>query len=180
MTPLLGMNAKVYIISDWDTARSSWGDDDGFGYAAGPAPSELDAEIDTVNDTVDTSLTRGQANATTRGNNGWKATLGTLKDAEVRFKCVYDFTNLGFTVLMQVYSLGVNVAVAVLDGDKDNAGTAGIWADWQVVSAVKSEPMEEVQTVEFTLKPALTDVPPELVYVPGIGPSDFFPNVTTP
>ncbi|MHB8973306.1 MAG: hypothetical protein ACYC3X_24050 [Pirellulaceae bacterium] len=46
-------------------------------------------EIKNVRD-VTLSLETGEADATTRGNNGWRATVATLKDGSVEFDMVWD------------------------------------------------------------------------------------------
>lgn len=43
------------------------------------------------------SLETGEADVTTRANSGWRATVGTLKEASVEFEMVWDTADAGFT-----------------------------------------------------------------------------------
>ncbi len=52
-----------------------------------------------LNNTKDVtlSLETGEADVTTRANNGWRATVATLKEATVEFEMVWDTADAGFT-----------------------------------------------------------------------------------
>jgi hypothetical protein len=58
------------------------------------------AEITNVKD-LTVSLEKAEADASTRANNGWRATVGTLKDASIEFT-VLNFMALG-TVTPSLY-----------------------------------------------------------------------------
>jgi hypothetical protein len=63
--------------------------------------------------------------------------------------------------LMAAYLTNSIAAFYIASGDKVTSGTQGLWADFQVHTASKTENLEEGQMITFTLKPTLTDVPPE-------------------
>ena len=42
------------------------------------------------------SLEAGEADVTTRGNDGWRAIVATLKEASVEFEMVWDTGDAGF------------------------------------------------------------------------------------
>ena len=43
------------------------------------------------------NLETGEADVSTRANNGWRATVGTLKDASLEFAMVWDTGDTDFT-----------------------------------------------------------------------------------
>jgi hypothetical protein len=46
---------------------------------------------------VTLNLEAGEADVTTRGNNGWRATVPTLKEASVEWEMVWNTADAGFT-----------------------------------------------------------------------------------
>lgn len=164
--PKLGLDAKIYYLSNGTAgtvgSRSSWGTAT-LGISGGAAPANL-TEITSARNVTPT-INKGQADVSTRGNNGWKATLGTLKDASLELEAIYDMTDLGQLLLVQSFFTNANVPIAALDGSKSTVGVYGLWADWQVVDLNKGEPLEEGQTATYTLKPGLSSVAPEWVKV---------------
>lgn len=162
----LGLDAKVYYLSNGTAGvvgtRTSWGNTTN-GITGAAAPNNL-LEITSARNVTPT-ISKGQADVSTRGNNGWKATLGTLKDATVEVECVYDLADPAQQLLISSFMTNANVPIAALDGDKATVGVMGLWADMQVVDLNKGEPLEEGQTVSYTLKPGLSSVAPQWVKV---------------
>ncbi len=157
----LGMNGKMYYLGSG--TRASWGTPDADGIHGGAAPSGL-TEMGNVRD-VTLNLEEGEADVTTRANNGWRATEPTLKEGSVEFEMAYDPGDAGFTKVLGAWLNRTAVAMAILDADKDLVGTMGLWADFKVISFSKGEPLEEGQMVSVTIKPAYSDVAPEWVKV---------------
>jgi hypothetical protein len=121
-------------------------------------------ELGNVRD-VTLNLEEGEADVTTRANNGWRATEPTLKEGSVEFEMVYDPGDMGFTKVLGAWLNRTALPMAILDGDQDEVGTMGLWADFKVISFSKSEPLEEGQMVSVTVKPAYSTVAPEWVKV---------------
>ena len=46
---------------------------------------------------VNLNLSTGEADITTRANNGWKATAATLKEGSIEFEMLWKPTDAGFT-----------------------------------------------------------------------------------
>ena len=44
---------------------------------------------------------KGEADVTTRASNGWRATVGTLKDGSVEFEMVWDTEDESFTAIQE-------------------------------------------------------------------------------
>ena len=123
----LGMNAKLYY---------------------GTAGSLATTEMTNVQD-VTLNLETGEADVTTRGNSGWRATAATLKTGSVEFKMIWDTGDAGFTAIKTAYFNATAIALAVLDA----TGGEGLDADFTVTNFSRSEPLEEAITVSVTVKP---------------------------
>ncbi len=157
----LGMNGKMYYLASGE--RATWGPADADDIHGGAAPSGL-TELGNVRD-VTLNLEEGEADVTTRANNGWRATEPTLKDGSVEFEMAYDPADAGFVRILGAWLKRTPVPMAILDAAKDVVGTMGLWADFKVISFSKSEPLEEGQMVSVTIKPAYSAVAPEWVKV---------------
>lgn len=157
--PKLGFNARLYYLGSG--TRATWGAADSDGVHVGAAPASL-AIVSGVRDNTAT-LEKGEADVTTRDNDGWEATQTTLKKASIEFDLIYDPTKASHKALLKSYLSSTTIAIAALDGDKATAGVEGLWADFVVTTFTKAEQLQEGQSVSVTLKPALSDVPPEWV-----------------
>jgi hypothetical protein len=114
---------------------------------------------------VTLNLETGEADVTTRGNNGWKATVSTLKDASIEFEMVWDTSDAGFTAIKNAY-FG-NSAIALLALDKDAAGGQGLDADFMITNFTREEPLDAAITVKVTAKPTLSTRAPQWHTVSG-------------
>ena len=122
-------------------------------------------EIDNVKD-VTLNLETGEADVTTRANNGWRATAATLKDGSVEFEMVWDTADAGFTAIQEAYFDNTSIEFAVMDGDIATSGTQGLRATMAVTNFSRNEPLEEAITVSVTIKPTYADNAPEWMEVP--------------
>ncbi len=136
----LGMEAKLYY---------------------GPAGVLAPTELTNVKD-VTLNLEKGEADVTTRANQGWRAMVGTLKEGAVEFEMVWDTADAGFQAIKNAYFNNTPVALAILDGP----GGSGLDADFSITNFSRSEPLEEAITVSVTAKvtystraPAWIDAP---------------------
>lgn len=111
------------------------------------------------------NLEKGQADVTTRGNNGWKASVGTLKDGGIEFEMVWDTEDEGFTAIRDAYLNDTALELAVMDGDITVAGSQGLRASFVVTNFSRKEPLEEGISVSVTLKVAYSDNAPEWMTV---------------
>ena len=115
---------------------------------------------------VTLNLEKGEADVTTRANNGYRATATTLKDASVEFEMVWDPDDAGFTALRQAFFNNASIGILILDGAVTAAGSQGLVADMEVVNFSRNEPLQETVTVSVTLNPAYSDEPPRWVVLP--------------
>ena len=133
----LGMEAKLY-----------------YGTAGATATTELTNVKD-----VTLNLETGEADVTTRGNQGWRATVATLKNGSVEFEMIWDTGDAGFTAIQQAYFNNTAIALAILDG----ANGEGLDADFSITNFTRNEPLEEAMTVSVTAKPTYSTRAPAWV-----------------
>ena len=122
------------------------------------------AEITNVRD-VTLNLEAGEADVTTRGNNGWRATVATLKDGSIEFEMVWDSDDDDFTAIRDAFLNKTSVEMAVMDGSMATSGSQGLRASFMVTSFSRNEPLEEAITVSVTAKPTYSTNPPEWMTV---------------
>ncbi len=104
-------------------------------------------ELSNVKD-VTLSLETGEADITTRANSGWRATVGTLKEASVEFEMVWDTADAGFTAIKDAFFNNTEIGLQVLDG----AAGSGLEADFSITNFSRNEQLEEALTVSVTAK----------------------------
>lgn len=117
---------------------------------------------------VTLNLETGEADVTTRGNNGWRATVGTLKDASIEFEMVWDTADDDFTSLKDAFFNGTAIELAVMDGLITANGSQGLRAVCRIINFSRSEPLEEAITVSVTAKPTYSVSPPSWLTVSGL------------
>ncbi|MCI0333698.1 MAG: phage tail protein [Planctomycetes bacterium] len=115
------------------------------------------------------NLETGEADVTTRGNAGWRASLGTLKDASIEFEMVWNSEDVDFVVFKDAFFAGDPIELLVMDGEASSPESQGLQALCQIISFTRSEALEEAITVSVTAKPTYSGTPPAWV----LGPIEF-------
>ena len=110
---------------------------------------------------VTLNLEKGEADVTTRGNAGWKATVGTLKEGSIEFEMIWDPDDEGFTAIEDAYFNDTVIGIAVMTGAITEGGSKGLWADCAVLDFSRDESLEEAITVKVTVKPTYSANAPE-------------------
>jgi hypothetical protein len=118
---------------------------------------------------VTLNLETGEADVSTRGNVGWRATAGTLKDASIEFEIMWDTEDYHFSALQDAFFSGTPFELLVMDSDASEAGSQGLQATCQIINFTRSEALEEAITVSVTAKPTYSGSPPAWV----LGPIEF-------
>ncbi len=121
-------------------------------------------EMPNVRD-VTLNLETGEADVTTRGNSGWRATVATLKNGSVEFQMVWDTADAGFTAIQQAYFNNTTIEFAVMDGDITISGNQGLRATMGVTNFSRKEGLEDAITVDVSIKPAYAANAPEWMVV---------------
>ena len=137
----LGLDAKLFLNSG-SYASPTW------------------EELPNVKD-LTLNVEAGEADASTRGNGGWRATLATLKDGSIEFEMIWDTADAGFTAIKDAFFNNTPIEFAALDGDVATAGSQGLRATMAITNFSRNEPLEEALTVSVTAKPTYAANPPE-------------------
>ena len=100
---------------------------------------------------VTLNIERGDADVTTRNANGWRAHMGTLKDASIEF----DILTGGdaFPSLLSMFTGRTSASVAV------SGGNLSFSATMVVTNFGVSQPLEDAEGVSVTLRPAMGTTP---------------------
>jgi hypothetical protein len=146
MPAKLGSEAKLYFCAAGIGGTPTW--------------TEL---ANVKNLTLD--LKSGEADVTTRANNGWKATLATLKEAGIDFEMVWNSGDAGFTAIKDAWLAKTVIGLAAMDGDITVAGNQGLVADCQVTGFTRDEPLDGPITVKVTAKPTYSTNAPQWLEV---------------
>jgi predicted secreted protein len=137
MSIKLGMEAKLYYKTGGQSGGGSW------------------TELANTRD-VTLNLETGEADVTTRANGGWRATVGTLKEASVEFEMVWDTADAGFTAIKNAFFNNEMIGLRVLDSD----GGQGLQADFSITNFSRNEALEEAIIVNVTAKVTYSDTAP--------------------
>jgi len=134
---LLGMNAKIY-------------------QGAADAALNTLTEMGNVKD-VTLNLEAGEADVTTRANQGWRATAPTLRECTAEFEMLWKPGDTGFDAVKTAFLSAGTIRLAVLTGDRSASGSEGPLGDFSITNFSRNEPLEEGVTVSVTAKLAVFD-----------------------
>ena len=145
MAYVLGLNAKLYR---YDAAATTW---------------------HLIGNTRDLSLSLEKATAdiTTRGGDGWRQSVATLKDGSVSFQMVYDTEDANFTALQTAFmsSDAGDIKFMVLDGVRTVADVQGLEAHFTITGFNINQNLEEAMTVDVTMQTAYSSTAPAWVTI---------------
>ena len=153
MSKIRGRDCKLYYLSTG--TREAW--------PASGAPSNL-TEITNVGD-LSLANERDEITAPTRADS-WEEILTSIMKAPLTWESFYDSSDTAVEALKDAFFSRTMVALAILDGDADTAGTEGFWADFEITKCEESQPVEGMYQLSFAAKPsARSSVAPERVTV---------------
>ena len=113
-------------------------------------------EVPNVKD-VTLSIEKGDADVTTRGNDGWRAQLGTLKSASIEFEMVWDTADADHTAFHTAFLADTAIEFAVMDGkiiaDSGVEASQGLRATCSIFKFSRKEALESAIMTEISLKP---------------------------
>jgi predicted secreted protein len=113
----------------------------------GVAGTTAATEITNITD-VEVTLNADEAEATTRANSGWKATVATLRECTVEFEMIWAADDPAFAAIRTAYLTAGLVALKVLD----RANGEGPDGDFAITSFSRSEPLAESIKAKVTAK----------------------------
>lgn len=114
------------------------------------------AELSNARD-VSVKLSAGEADITTRANQGWRGTAPTLRECSVDFEMVWKPSDAGFSAIKTAYLTNGTVELAILTGAKNAAGAEGPKGSFSITEFTRDESLEEAIKVSVTAKLATFD-----------------------
>jgi len=142
----LGLDAKLYLVS-------------GGGPIITTPVLTTWTEIGNVRD-VSLPLEKGEADVTTRANNGWRAMVGTLKDGGVDFEMVWDTADANFGFIKDAFLNNSQIGLAIMDGSILAVGSEGLVGNFSITKFTRNEPLEEALKVAVTAKLTYSAIDP--------------------
>jgi len=116
-------------------------------------------EVENVKD-LTLNLEGSTADVTTRGGNGWRQSVKTLKDGNVSWTMVYDTADVDFTAIKDAFLNNTDITLQIMDGDRTTTGTQGLQADFSITGFNINESLEEAMTVDVTAVTAYSSTAP--------------------
>jgi len=104
-------------------------------------------ELSNITD-VTITLDASEADVTTRDNDGFRATVGGLKECTIEFDMLYLAKDAGFTAIKNAWLKGEQVHLAALTSE-NGEGPVG---DFSITGFSRSEPLEEAIKYSVTAK----------------------------
>lgn len=137
----LGQNANLSFSTT--TARASWP-------SSGAAASLV--TLHHVGDVM-VNFDKDEFDATTRDEPGFATKLMTLINASITIKLIKDTSDAGYIALRNNFfsNQGATIPIACMDENPATTGAEGLWADMQVKSFKRGEPVKEYQTMDVEL-----------------------------
>ena len=99
---------------------------------------------------ITVELGGSEADVTTRNSDGIRQTVLALKEWTISGTAIYSPDDAAVRALIDSYMNGSSVDVTISDPTLSYNGK------WVVVSITNGQPLEDVATIEFTLKPTLS------------------------
>lgn len=140
MGAIRGLDCKVYVNT---------------GTYAAPTWAEWECVRDTTLD-----ITFDEVDASCRGSGTFRQSTLTLGTLEVTGDAVKDKDDPSYIAMELAARNKTIMDVVVLDGPIDDDDSDGWRLDAQIMSWSESQPYEDVLTVDFTLKPAVSENAP--------------------
>ncbi|MEN6387118.1 MAG: hypothetical protein ABFD79_18215 [Phycisphaerales bacterium] len=132
---ILGINAKLY-------------------YGTNDAELSAMTEASNVKD-LTVSVSAGEADISTRANQGWRATAATLRECELSWTMNWKPGDAFFTAIKTAMLTSTTVCLAALTGLKEgegSAGSSGPHGNFSITKFDRKEGLEEAITVDVTAK----------------------------
>lgn len=109
------------------------------------------------------NLESGEADVTTRGANGWRLKVATLKEASIEGDLLYDTADAGFAAVRNAFFGNLLIGILALDGPITEVGNEGLRCDASVLSFSRDESLEEALSAKLKLSPTYSTSPPQWV-----------------
>lgn len=127
---------------------------DAAAYYAQSPESELSTmtEMRNIRGDLNISMEKGEADVTTRANDGWRATASTLKSCEVTFQMLYRHGDADIAAVETAFLNNSTLDFCFLSDDKAVSGARGPRATFDVANFSRGEPLEDGIAYDVTLR----------------------------
>ena len=123
------------------------------------------SEVTLVRD-LTLNLTKAEADASTRGSDGWEEVIGGLKSASVSFGLKYVEDNTDLIAFEEAFHADGTIELAIMSGGITTAGSRGLRATFEVFEFTRNEQQNETMSADVTIKPSgQAENPPENMVV---------------
>ncbi|MBX3444257.1 MAG: hypothetical protein KF774_17780 [Planctomyces sp.] len=114
---------------------------------------------------VTLNLEMGEADVTTRADNGFTTTEPSLQESSLEFEIKADHANTNFVAIRNAFLQRTALDMQALDGLLATEGSQGLRARWKVFSFTRNETLEEAVTYSVTMRPCKDPNPPVWVEI---------------
>lgn len=123
-------------------------------------------EVPNIKD-LSVDISTAEADVSTRGNAGWRATVAAQNDATATWNMVYDTTDADFVAFKDAIINKTSIELLFLDGPVGTTGSQGLRARWMLTSTRLDQGLETAVMVDITARPTYnTDAAPAWYTVP--------------
>lgn len=136
-TTKLGLDGKAYVSTTThdDGGSITW------------------SEFDLI-ESIEHEHSKAEATARNRSSKYGK-TAGGTRTVSYTLTATYDASDAVITLLQNAFYSDTVIALAVMDGDITTSGEKGFYMDVEVVSAPKPEELDEIDSIQFKVVPAI-------------------------
>lgn len=136
----LGLAAKLYLNSGT------------FAAAATALTGLTLTPVNTVKN-LSLSIEKGEADVSTRDNDGWGQFVGTLKRGTVDIEMVYTPGNAAQESLRDAFTGNTQIGAAIMSNGSATANSEGLVGNFDVMKWERTEDLEGAQMINCTIKP---------------------------
>lgn len=112
------------------------------------------AEIENVQDlTINDETTAADASSR---KSAFKRYLAGQIDISIEFSSVHDTDDADYEALLDAKRGRTNLDIAAMDGAIATSGNRGVRGEMMVETGNRNQPLDDTDTTDFTLRPALT------------------------
>ena len=101
---------------------------------------------------VTLSLETGEADITTRANQGWRATAATLRECTAEWQMVWKEADAGLAAIRTAWLNNETVEMEILTAPKEEAGSEGPVGKFVITNFSRNEALEEAITYDVSAK----------------------------
>ncbi len=115
--------------------------------------------VDNIKDLA-LNLSKTKSDVTRRATGGWRANVGTIREATVEFGQVWNTSDDDYQTFLNSFLNGTAIDMMILDGAVGVAGSEGLRAEMEVMQFTRGEQLAEAMGCDVALEPTWSDHQP--------------------